>query len=641
MKRWELAGPDGAIRAALRRRRWLGCVAAVLAFASPATEARAQPSTTGAAPAQLAITSAPLTSVAGSSAVDGPVTVTLEDADGDAVAAPGDTVVSLASSSSTGVFASAPGGPAAASVTIPAGQSTATFYYGDASAGAPTLTASSPGLAAGSQAETIESLNPRIVFTAAPASGTASATATVGPFTVEDEDQFGNPIPAPPGGSEVDLLAVPDRGAFAAAAGGSPTASVTIPAGSSSVSFYYGSTAASTYQITARIGPVVSAEVTVSIGSGPPATAILSGAGMVQTLTSPVANAGVTVSFSDAFGNAYTAPSGGEPVSLSIDSPTGFFAAVQGGPPVTSVTIPAGEGSVAFWWGDTVVGQRTLTVTAGDAVVTVADVPVAAHRPSPPTGVAAEAGDGSATVSWNASVTDPGAPITAYTVTASDGHTCAWAGGPLSCTVTGLTAGGTYTFTVTAKNSGGTGDPSAASAPVTLPVPDTTPPVLSGVPLDRTVTAASVAGAGVTYQAPTALDAVDGPRPVVCAPASGTTFPLGTTTVTCTAADTHGNTATATFTITVTPTPAILATLTLRDVQSSANYKRLNPIAKVVVSLVVKGTTSLLADIGPRLRPERKAELVDAYERAVRALVKPGWLTEAQAATLEELAGEL
>jgi hypothetical protein len=38
----------------------------------------------------------------------------------------------------------------------------------------------------------------------------------------------------------------------------------------------------------------------------------------------------------------------------------------------------------------------------------------------------------------------------------------------------------------------------------------------------------------------------------VCVPASGSTFAIGTVTVTCKATDAHGNTATATFTVTVT-----------------------------------------------------------------------------------------
>jgi hypothetical protein len=56
---------------------------------------------------------------------------------------------------------------------------------------------------------------------------------------------------------------------------------------------------------------------------------------------------------------------------------------------------------------------------------------------------------------------------------------------------------------------------------------------------DTTVNATSVAGAVVTYTTPTAT--VDGVNtPVTCAPASGSQFPIGTTTVTCTAGASSG-----------------------------------------------------------------------------------------------------
>jgi hypothetical protein len=51
-----------------------------------------------------------------------------------------------------------------------------------------------------------------------------------------------------------------------------------------------------------------------------------------------------------------------------------------------------------------------------------------------------------------------------------------------------------------------------------------------------------------------AVDAVDGPVPVTCAPASGSIFPLGTTTVACTATDAAGNMASASFRVTVVDT---------------------------------------------------------------------------------------
>jgi hypothetical protein len=44
---------------------------------------------------------------------------------------------------------------------------------------------------------------------------------------------------------------------------------------------------------------------------------------------------------------------------------------------------------------------------------------------------------------------------------------------------------------------------------------------------------------------------VDGSRPVTCTPASGATFAIGATTVTCSAADTRGNSRSGTLTVTV------------------------------------------------------------------------------------------
>ena len=78
---------------------------------------------------------------------------------------------------------------------------------------------------------------------------------------------------------------------------------------------------------------------------------------------------------------------------------------------------------------------------------------------------------------------------------------------------------------------------------------DTTDPVVT-VPADITVEATSGAGAVVNFNA-TANDDVDGAITPVCAPPSGSTFPLGYTSVTCTATDQAGNTGQASFAVTV------------------------------------------------------------------------------------------
>jgi len=66
----------------------------------------------------------------------------------------------------------------------------------------------------------------------------------------------------------------------------------------------------------------------------------------------------------------------------------------------------------------------------------------------------------------------------------------------------------------------------------------------------------------VTYTA-TATDLVDGSVAVTCSPASGSTFPLGTTTVQCTATDAHNNTAHGSFTVKVQDTtPPTIVSIT-------------------------------------------------------------------------------
>ncbi len=82
-------------------------------------------------------------------------------------------------------------------------------------------------------------------------------------------------------------------------------------------------------------------------------------------------------------------------------------------------------------------------------------------------------------------------------------------------------------------------------------VPDTTPPVVT-VPADITTPATSPAGATVTFAA-SAIDDIDGALTPACSPASGDLFPIGATTVTCTATDAAGNTGSATFDVTVAP----------------------------------------------------------------------------------------
>jgi N-acetylglucosamine-6-sulfatase len=116
----------------------------------------------------------------------------------------------------------------------------------------------------------------------------------------------------------------------------------------------------------------------------------------------------------------------------------------------------------------------------------------------------------------------------------------------------GLTAGDTFplgTTRVTCEATDRAGNKIIES--FVVDVSDTTPPEIADVPSDMTVTASSARGATVTYGVPTATDAVDGARLVRCTPESGSVFPLGKTTVICTATDSSGNVASERFDVSI------------------------------------------------------------------------------------------
>jgi len=104
--------------------------------------------------------------------------------------------------------------------------------------------------------------------------------------------------------------------------------------------------------------------------------------------------------------------------------------------------------------------------------------------------------------------------------------------------------------------------------PVPPPVTDldlrldcsTVPPPALSVPSGLVVEAQDAAGTVVSYEA-SALDAADGAVPLHCLPASGSSFPLGTTRVSCTAMNSYGNVATASFPVTVADTRPPVLTL--------------------------------------------------------------------------------
>jgi len=91
----------------------------------------------------------------------------------------------------------------------------------------------------------------------------------------------------------------------------------------------------------------------------------------------------------------------------------------------------------------------------------------------------------------------------------------------------------------------------------TVRVSDSAPPTIACPPNAAVTAPATQNFAVVTYPAPVVTDDQPGAT-ASCSPASGGAFPLGVTTVTCTATDTSGNTATCMFNVTVTGGPNLV-----------------------------------------------------------------------------------
>lgn len=219
-------------------------------------------------------------------------------------------------------------------------------------------------------------------------------------------------------------------------------------------------------------------------------------------------------------------------------TPVTFGSAVPGDYPI-AVTVTGGRGGTY----STTPAAFTLHVRAADTAGPVLTLPADQ--------VVEAAGASGATVTWVATAFDAG-----------DDAARPVACSPASGTTFPL---GATTVTCSAEDSRG----NRSSASFTVTVRDTQAPALTLA--DQSAEAVGPDGATVAFNpAPAATDAVSGARAVTCSPASGSTFPLGATQVTCAATDAAGNAATGTFTVTVRDTLAPSLTLTNRTVEATS-----------------------------------------------------------------------
>jgi Bacterial Ig-like domain (group 3) len=108
--------------------------------------------------------------------------------------------------------------------------------------------------------------------------------------------------------------------------------------------------------------------------------------------------------------------------------------------------------------------------------------------------------------------------------------------------------------------------------------------------------------------------------------------------------DSHyqGSSSSPALTETVSPdTASNLAKLTLQYVESSTKFQALSPLQKKVIEALANLQIAVLGQITPHLPPAQLAKLISLYKQGVAGLHTQGWLTAAQASTLDGLAGNV
>jgi len=302
----------------------------------------------------------------------GAIIVALEDANGYPTVYDADLAVAVNTDSATGAFSAngATGPWNVASVMIPAGQSTAVFYYRDQQAGTFTLRAHAGGQA-WSAVQTIsvtEGVIGQIVFTTALQSISLNAASSI--INIETEDVQGNAVEVA-ADTAITLGSNSATPQFSADGANWGITSVVIPAGAHKVGIYYKDGTAGTFSLSASESPSrgwIDGTQQIVVGSIENTIAKLKFKTAPEVGKAAVSggeiSGKITVETESSFGNAvnvtqvtYLVVNSSNASGKFSSSPAGLFAGT------IVLTLLPGKSSADFYYTDTIQGIATLTVS--------------------------------------------------------------------------------------------------------------------------------------------------------------------------------------------------------------------------------------------------------------------------------------
>lgn len=293
----------------------------------------------------------------------GPLTIQLTDVFGNVALSDGVLVVNLSSGSGEGEFATSASGPWNVTQLTPlAGQSTATFYYRDDRPGITTLTAQSDGLTADNLSVTIEG-DVATSLSLTPDNLTVTAGVPSGALTVTALREDG--IAARLADDLIVALSTDEAtGRLAATASAEAPAlqAVTIPAASSSVSFYYVGERVGSYTVSVTAEAVAGDDSAVTVNSGDAYQ--LAWLSQPQTVPAGQVSGEFRVQLQDEFGNVATAADSLSVALTTTSSEGGFSVTADPWNATGAITLSAGTSDLYFYYQDTSTGTPTLTASA-------------------------------------------------------------------------------------------------------------------------------------------------------------------------------------------------------------------------------------------------------------------------------------